>query len=78
MVDDDFCNDAEEWKQIADSYAYELEDCDARIDDLQARIEQLEALLREIVDPLVTAFPSIKEFPSIKNARAALEGKKDD
>ena len=71
MSYDDFCDDAEEWKQIADSYAYELEDRDDRIDELQARIEQLE-----------TALQKMNDYPMAYDARqiliTALEGKKDE
>ena len=55
MIDDDFCDDADEWKQIADSYASELEHRDDRIDELQARIEQLEAALEDVVQYLPRA-----------------------
>ena len=71
MSDDDFCNDAETWKRIADSYAWELDDRDDRIDALQARIEQLEAALQKMND-----------YPMAYDARqiliTALEGKKDE
>ena len=87
MIDDDFCDDADEWKQIADSYASELEHRDDRIDELQERIEQLEAIMQKLVEPFKKAAPlfgaqyirSIKVGDQvIEELLAALEGKKDD
>jgi len=68
---DDFCDDADEWKQIADSYAYELEYRDARIDELQARVKQLEAALEDALQ-----YVSRADWHYLKDeTHKALEGK---
>lgn len=80
-------DDAYEWAEIADSYAYEVEERDARIDELQARIEQLEAIMQKLVEPFKKAAPlfGAQHVRSIKvgdqvvgELLAALEGKQDD